>query len=331
MPYNLFTIGGVTPDALNYLQVPGLQQGTIEQEVYTASVTGDLGGIGLQSPFASESIKVAFGVEKRFDRLSQRDRRPARNCGAVGYGRPARSACRARPRCWTTSPSCGSRWCRMRRSRISSDSSMAYRYSDYDTDTTDTYKIGIDWAPIQDVRFRGSFQRAVRAANVVELFTAQGFNLFDLPGDPCGADLIGTDGEASRDACLATGVPAAVFDNPATRRRWTALPASTTSCRAATSICVPEESDTYTYGVILQPRFLPKLAMSIDYFDIEIKDTISTFGADNIAERLLLHRTTRWPATASIATTNGSLWRGDGHVEDLNINIGCARRPRAGT
>ncbi len=50
---------------------------------------------------------------------------------------------------------------------------QAYRYSDYDELTTDTYKIGMDWAPIEDIRFRGSFQRAVRAANVIELFTAR--------------------------------------------------------------------------------------------------------------------------------------------------------------
>ena len=51
---------------------------------------------------------------------------------------------------------------------------------------TDTYKFGLEWAPIADVRLRGSYQKAVRAANIVELFTAQGFNLFDAPGDPCG-------------------------------------------------------------------------------------------------------------------------------------------------
>ena len=38
-----------------------------------------------------------------------------------------------------------------------------------------------------DVRLRGSYQRAVRAANIVELFTGIGTNLFDAPGDPCGA------------------------------------------------------------------------------------------------------------------------------------------------
>ena len=163
----------------------------------------------------------------------------------------------------------------------------AYRYSDYDSLTTDTYKIGLDWAPIQDVKFRGSYQRAVRAANVVELFTAQGFNLFDLDGDPCGADLAAHGRSAASDArrCLCTGVPAA---NAAQRRASTARLASTTSCRAATQALVPEESDTYTFGIILQPRFLPKLAMSIDYFDIEITDTISTFGAGQHAECLLL-------------------------------------------
>src|SRR4030095_11864575 len=96
---------------------------------------------------------------------------------------------------------------------------LAYRYSDYDPITTDTYKIGADWAPVQDVRFRASYQREIRAATVVELCTAQGFNLFALPGDPCGADLIGTAGEASRDACIASGVPAAVLDDPVRRAR----------------------------------------------------------------------------------------------------------------
>ncbi len=64
---------------------------------------------------------------------------------------------------------------------------------------------------------------------------------------------------------------------------------------------LPEESDTDTYGVILQPRFLPKLAMSIDYFDIEIQDTVSTFGADNTSNAC--YTTTTPPlAPASTAT-----------------------------
>ncbi len=63
----------------------------------------------------------------------------------------------------------------------------SYRYSNYSTDkTTNSYGVGAHWAPIREVDIRGSYQRAVRAANIVELFTAQGYNLFN-GGDPCGA------------------------------------------------------------------------------------------------------------------------------------------------
>ncbi len=175
---------------------------------------------------------------------------------------------------------------------------------------------------MQDVRFRGSYQRAVRAPNVVELFTAQGFNLFDLPGDPCGADLVGTAGEAARTPCLATGVPAAVFDDlPAAGAGQPGWPVQLPAGRQP-RICVPEESDTYTYGVILQPRFLPKLAMSIDYFDIEIEDTISTVGADTTLDACYFQDDAESCARIERDANNGSLWRGDGNVVDLNTNIG---------
>jgi outer membrane receptor protein involved in Fe transport len=180
----------------------------------------------------------------------------------------------------------------------------------------------MDWAPIQDIKFRGSYQRAVRAANVVELFTAQGFNLFDLPGDPCGADLIGTDGEASRDACLASGVPAAVFDDPLRRARLDSPAGQYNFLQGGDLNLVPEESDTYTYGVILQPRFLPKLAMSVDYFDIDIQDTISVVGADTSLEACLFLGDAGSCGRLQRDTDNGSLWQGDGHVIDLNTNIG---------
>ena len=114
----------------------------------------------------------------------------------------------------------------------------AYRYSDYNSGiTTDTYKFGMDWAPVEDVRFRASFQRAVRAPNIVELFTAQGFNLFDLDGDPCGADVqSGTAGAAARRSCLSRAAACRTACRQPVRvaRRWTARRVSTTSSRAAT-------------------------------------------------------------------------------------------------
>ena len=188
--------------------------------------------------------------------------------------------------------------------------------------TTDTYKIGADWAPVQDVRFRASYQRAVRAPNVVELFTAQGFNLFDLPGDPCGADPGRYGGQLRAMRRVSRrGVPARV--TAARQRVSTARRVSTTSCRAAITALKPETSDTYTYGVIIQPRFLPHLAMSVDYFDIEIEDTISTFGADNTLNACYFQGDAGSVHAAFIRDAGtvrcGS---GNGNVDDLNTNIG---------
>jgi iron complex outermembrane receptor protein len=316
VPYNPFQIGGVTEDALNYLQVPGLQQGKIEQEIYQAVVTGDLGGYGVQSPFAQESIKVAFGVEQRYDRLDNVTDDPTSADLLSGTGGPTIGI--------SGSTKVLDLFTEVRLPLVQDVTfadqlgmELAYRRSDYDPVTTDTYKIGMDWAPVEDVRFRASYQRAVRAANVVELFTAQGFNLFDLPGDPCGADLAGTPGAASDAACLADGVPAALLrspslDSPAGQYNF---------LQGGNQELAPEESDTYSYGVILQPSFLPNLSMSIDYFDIDIQDTISTFGSSATVDACYFQGDQE-ACDRINRDANGNLWRGDGHVEDLNINIG---------
>ena len=236
MPYNPFTIGGVTPEALNYLQVPGLQQGKIEQEIYSASITGDLGAYGIKSPFAQESIKVAFGVEKRIDRLKNVTDDPTSQFLLSGRRRSDDRTVGLDQGDSTCSPSCAFRWCRTSRSRISSALELAYRYSDYDPITTDTYKVGADWAPVQDVRFRASYQRAVRAPNVVELFTAQGFESVRPAGRSVRrCNLAGTRGRSfARGVYRERRAGGGVRRPGSPRRVWTARPASTTSCRAAT-------------------------------------------------------------------------------------------------
>jgi outer membrane receptor protein involved in Fe transport len=193
----------------------------------------------------------------------------------------------------------------------------AYRYSDYGGGIqTDTYKFGLEWAPVSDVRLRASYQRAVRAANIVELFTAQGFNLFDAPGDPCGA--AARDPNASDAECIATGVPAglvgrASLDSPAGQYNF---------LQGGNPNLQPETSDTYSYGVVFQPRWVPGLAITVDYFDIKIEDTITIFGANNIFTACY---SAEDPTACSLINRNpgtGQLWIGTGHVEDLNTNIG---------
>src|SRR5690606_10283492 len=82
-----------------------------------------------------------------------------------------------------------------------------YRYSDYSTDwETDTYKRGLEWAPIQGLRARASFQRAVRVPNVAELYSTQQVTL-DGTIDPCAGD----NPTLTLEQCIRTGVTAAQY------------------------------------------------------------------------------------------------------------------------
>ena len=92
-----------------------------------------------------------------------------------------------------------------------------YRYSNYDVAnnsfSTDTYKFEGEWAPVRDIRFRGSYNRAVRAPNIVELFSAQSVGLAGST-DPCAGAAIRPAGQRPRAAqCALTGVTAAQYGN----------------------------------------------------------------------------------------------------------------------
>jgi len=193
----------------------------------------------------------------------------------------------------------------------------AYRRSEYENFGTDTYKVGADYAPVEDIRFRASYSRAVRAPNVIELFAAQGFNLFDLDADPCG-DVSGTSVvQASAASCLATGVSAAQYGTAALNSpagQYNFLGGGNPNLNA-------EESDTYTYGVVWTPSFVPGFNLSIDYFDITVDGLISSIGAQNTMD--LCYYSANAAACGRITrNANGQRWVGSGVVEDLNNNIG---------
>ena len=52
----------------------------------------------------------------------------------------------------------------------------------------------------------------------------------------------------------------------------------------------PEKSDTYTGGIVLTPRFLPRFSLTVDYFNIKIKNTIGTVGAQLILDQCVAER-----------------------------------------
>ena len=301
---------------LDYLQASGLQIGRINQEIYNASVSADLGVYGIKSPLASDGIQVVFGTEWRRDTLRTRSMRCRSSGQLAGSGGP------------TIGISGGTKVEELfmeARVPIAQDRAgmeslsfdTAYRYSDYgDGVQTDTYKFGLEWAPMQDVRLRGSYQQAVRAANIVELFTAQGFNLFDMTGDPCGADA--RDPEASDAECIASGVPAGnvganALDSPAGPVQ---LPPGRQSGTVAGRIGHVLVRRRVHAAVRAGARGHDRLLRHQDRQTRSRRSDRSTRSMPAISSNdpVACDRINRNP--------DGQLWVGTGHVEDLNTNIG---------
>lgn len=317
VPYNPFDIGGVTPEALDYLQIPLMQSGSTTQQVAQLVFTGDLGAYGMMSPWASRGVGIALGAEYRRDELESITDTSFSSGDGAGQG-GATIGLSGVNDVYDLFFELDIPLVEGRPFFDELGLDLAYRHSDYELGgEANSWAVGLDWAPVPSIRFRGSVQKAIRAPNVIELFQAQGFNLFDMDADPCG-DVSGTSvQQATLAQCQATGVPTAMYgsaglNSPAGQYNF--LQGGSTSL-------TPEEADTYTVGVVFQPEFWPGFNLSIDYFNIEVANLISTIGALNIIDACYQNNVS---AACSLIdrNANGSLWVGDGNVRNLNTNIG---------
>lgn len=189
---------------------------------------------------------------------------------------------------------------------------LGYRYSDYKlSGTTNTFKVGFNSQFDKKFRIRGGFNRAIRAPNVSELFSTNQIALWG-GSDPC-AGPTPTDTLAQ---CQNTGVTASQYgnipDNPA--GQYNQFVGGNQNLK-------PEEADTYTLGFATTP--IQGLEAALDFYDIKIKNTISSIGAATILDfcaktgnPFLCNKIHRNPAT-------GDLWLGKtGQVVNLTDNFG---------
>ncbi|NBW07729.1 MAG: TonB-dependent receptor [Caulobacteraceae bacterium] len=312
VPYNVFSEGGVTQAALDYLQIPLIQTGETTQQVVTAAVTGDLTKYGVQTPWAADGVKLAFGLEYRRDALSTTTDAAFASGDGAGQGGPTIGLSGAVDVLDTFGeiqiplvdnlPGI-----------YSASLNGAFRHSEYAALSTDTWTVGADYAPVADLRFRTSFSRAVRAPNVLELYSAQGLGLFDLSEDPCGAAKTATLAQ-----CVATGMDASdygstLLDNSA--EQYNQVTGGNTDLDT-------ETADTLTLGLVWTPAFVPGFNVSLDYFDIKVDGLISTVGAANTLTLCYDDNDAAACSRIHRDSGTGSLWLGDGYVENLSLNIG---------
>jgi outer membrane receptor protein involved in Fe transport len=306
VPINLFQIDAISPAALNYVQNVVYRKGYTEEKILGGALTGSL---PITSPLANYPIGVAIGAEYRDEKISfQPDsyyssRDVAGNSGGEFpidgsfnvkevYGEVRVPLVENKPFFKSLSVEGG------------------VRYSDYSTaGDTWAYKAGGEWAPISDIRLRGSFQRAVRAPNLVELFGPQRVVTAAIT-DPCE----GATPKASAAQCALSGVTATQYGSiaPAAGQQSGAMVGGNPDLD-------PETSNTKSFGLQLLPRFVQGLSLSVDYFDIDVKKLITTVPAGIELNQCLnagiaCDLIKRNPATGSLVTS--------GYVVTTSVNAG---------
>lgn len=281
VPANFFTGGAaISPEAAAFLsgQSTTITQTTLAQA--RATVSGDF---GVTSPFAEEPISFAVGGEYRKYGANQFADELARTGDLGGAGGAVPSVNGG----YDVYEAIGEIIIPVVQGKpFFEDLTIegGIRYSDYTVDSplspgyqTTTWKAGGSWTPVEGLKVRGFYARAVRAPNISELFAPVNTGLTSLNRDPC-ASIDDSNNRISagptgvvRDICLAQG---ATLNNINNINVPIASQANATS--GGNLALDAETSNSYTIGVVLQPAFIPGFSMTVDYYNIEVSGAITT-------------------------------------------------------
>jgi iron complex outermembrane receptor protein len=319
VPLNIFTANSasITQAQYNYVLADAFTTGEARQQIASFNVTGDLGHYGVKSPFAADGVGVNFGAEYRRDSIFTNfdDEQQAGDLsGGGGQALPTSGAtdvkelfAEARVPLAHDLP-------------FIEDLTLdaGYRFSHYNlAGDTNTYKIGGEWRPIQDVLIRASFNRAVRAPNVNDLYAPQVTGLATYV-DPCASDS-GTP-QATLAQCLNTGMTAAQYG--------TVDQCPSAQCSARTggtpTGLKPEVANTYSVGGVITPHFLPGFSMSVDYFNIKVNGVLSAGVAppNVILSQCLANGASPFCALIHRDPVTGGLDTNEGYITQTTANAG---------
>jgi len=276
--------GSITPDMVDFINLNAYLTQDVEQNNAAFTLSGDLGEF--KSPWSDYPIGIAAGAEYRKMRASTRSDAASQILGEVmGTGAPSPDTdgdfsllegfveaivplVSGVPGAQNVSLELG-----YRRSDFKPGAGTG---SDYGS-----WKYGLEWSPIDSLRFRGMFQRATRAPNVAELFTPQLTALNNLSSDPCAGAAINlaeanTPGTLSN-LCRLTGVPVpfiGAVDQPSSGQVNVLI--------GGNPALTPELADTQTLGFVWTPS--NDLALTLDYWKIEIDDAVSAKSVADVIE-----------------------------------------------
>lgn len=190
-----------------------------------------------------------------------------------------------------------------------------------------SYNGGVDWAPVADIRFRANYSRAVRAPNVSETGFPLVPNFSNGFSDPCNPGNIGTG--LRQQNCLAD-------IGAANLAGFTNIAQSLPIVSGSNPNLISEVSDSYTIGVVIQPRWIPNFNLSVDFFDITVNNVIASIAPNTLVNlcydtprpNIFCGQFTRWagPGTGPLGEQPGRILGNS----LINAPVNFAKRVRRG-
>ncbi|MCF2857545.1 TonB-dependent receptor [Pseudoalteromonas sp. SMS1] len=311
VPWNIFETGKVTQEQLDYLIIPLYSRGGTKSTQISGYVAGDLTDYDIMIPGTTTGVGVVLGLEHRKETLTFNPDRNFQTGDGAGQG-------------GETLPVNGEyevdEFFTELNIPLLEDSfvdsltlELAYRYSDYSTGhSTDTYKTAFDVRITDGLGVRASYQRAVRAGNIRELFRPPGQGLWNGV-DPCS----GESPALTFEQCARTGVTeeqyGSIGANPA--GQYNAI-------NGGFKDLEPEVSDTYSYGVLWSPEAIEGLDIVIDYFDISVEKAIQKIPEAIVHRNCAVNNDQESCDLIQRLPSNGSLFIDGSAITSMDRNVG---------
>lgn len=266
-PFNPFGFNSVSREAANYITAGGIKDtydATVTQQVVAANLTGPV----FQLP--AGDVKIAFGAEYRKEE-SEEIYSPETQAGNTMGNALSNTTGEYNVKeayIETIVPLLHD----VSFAR-SLDFEAAYRFGDYSTvGTVDSWKAGMTWAPIDDIRFRAVYSVATRAPNIGELFSGAN-QTFETVPDPCEQAV--NEAGAVGDYCRS--IPG-IAQQIATTGGF-AYTLGDDQSMEGQNLSNPnvheEQAKTWTVGLVLTPQAFRNFTMSVDWFQIKVDDAIT--------------------------------------------------------
>jgi outer membrane receptor protein involved in Fe transport len=270
VPINVFGYNAVSADALKYVTAPGSLETAITQKIAGGTINGELPW-GLPAG----NVGVAAGYEWRSeDSSSVPDPLTQAGLNAGNAIPPTYGSFIVREAFAET------------RIPLLKDKFLAknldfrgsFRHGDYSTvGSTNSWNYGFEWAPVDDIKFRGTKAVSTRAPNINELYSPPSQDFPSGISDPC-VGVTATSNDPRSIACRAApGVNANIAANGGVFSLNQADVQGISGYNRGNPDLKAERGKSGTVGVVITPRSIPmlsKFTFTADYFNIRIEDAI---------------------------------------------------------